>query len=58
MGEWDIYSRMEYKEISDIVEKNKLLDLQKRDKYLKEKAYRERIEKLAKMQERRIEIMY
>lgn len=58
MEQWDIYSRMEYKEIRSMIEKNILLDSQKRDKYLKEKAEREKLEKLARMHEQRIEIMY
>jgi len=58
MEEWDIYTRKEYKKMLDVFEKNMLLNPDKREKYLKGKAERERTEKIVKRREHRVRVMY
>lgn len=55
---WDIYTRMQYREYERIAEKRILLDPHRRDIYLKNKMEREKLEKLARKYERSIRVMY
>lgn len=54
----DLYTKVERVKMQQLIEKNNLLDPNKRNKYIREKKKREKLEKLADKMERKIEIMY